>query len=121
MRVKCFEGFWQLTLFPQLFPVNVYLVEYPARIGGSVGVGSAVGDAFQTRGGLAVAGDRRRFFPWVSLATWDPGIALDSARRLADLPIRRLATAHGETLVDPGPRLRAAISRASLALEGKGR
>jgi glyoxylase-like metal-dependent hydrolase (beta-lactamase superfamily II) len=76
------------------------------------------GDAFQTRGGLAVAGDPRLAFPWVARATWNPALALESARRLADLPIRRLATAHGETLADPGPRLRQALDRAAQTLEG---
>ncbi|MDR0433077.1 MAG: MBL fold metallo-hydrolase, partial [Bifidobacteriaceae bacterium] len=59
------------------------------------------GDALQIRGGLAVAGDRRPTFPWVARATWDAATALDSAKQLADLPIRLLATAHGEALPSP--------------------
>src|SRR4029077_16220187 len=34
------------------------------------------GDALQTRGGLAVAGDTRPLFPFVALGTWDKTAAL---------------------------------------------
>ncbi|MDR1264049.1 MAG: MBL fold metallo-hydrolase [Propionibacteriaceae bacterium] len=71
------------------------------------------GDALQTRGGLAVAGDRRPLFPFVAAATWDRAVAVASARKIAGLPIRHLATAHGEVLTDPAARLRAAIARAA--------
>ena len=76
------------------------------------------GDAFQTQGRLAVAGDVIPTFPWVTRATWNQALALRSARQLASLPIQYLATAHGEVLTDPNSRLAAAITRASKRLEG---
>jgi len=74
------------------------------------------GDAFQTRGGLAVAGDRRWAFPFVAMGTWDKAKAVTSARQVAELPLRYLAPAHGEVLADPGELLPAAIDRAEQAL-----
>ncbi|MDR2565580.1 MAG: MBL fold metallo-hydrolase [Bifidobacteriaceae bacterium] len=73
------------------------------------------GDAFFTRGGLAVAGQKQALFPFVSRATWDQELAAASAARLAALPIRHLATAHGPVLRDPCDRLREAVVRASSA------
>jgi len=59
------------------------------------------GDAYQVRGGLAVAGQHRPLFPFVARATWNPTLALASGRRLASLPVRYLASAHGDVLDDP--------------------
>jgi len=67
------------------------------------------GDAFQVRGGLAVAGQHRPLFPFVARATWNTALALASGRHLASLPVRYLATAHGEVLADPVPAMLDAI------------
>jgi len=64
------------------------------------------GDAFQVRGGLAVAGQHRPTFPFVARATWNAMLALASGRRLARLPVRWLAAAHGQVLVNPVPAMR---------------
>ncbi len=68
------------------------------------------GDAFQTLGGIAVAGVLRPLFPLVAMATWHLPTATDSARRLADLEPARLAVGHGRTLESPVPAMREAIA-----------
>ncbi|MDO4259657.1 MAG: MBL fold metallo-hydrolase [Actinomycetaceae bacterium] len=70
------------------------------------------GDAFQTRATIAVAGDRVPLFPFVAMATWDKHRAYRSAEILADLPVRYLATGHGEVLTDPKNAMHAALERA---------
>jgi glyoxylase-like metal-dependent hydrolase (beta-lactamase superfamily II) len=67
------------------------------------------GDAFQTQGGLAVAGQLRLLFPLPALATWHAPTALASARRLTALEPARLAVGHGPVLERPG----AAMGRVS--------
>jgi glyoxylase-like metal-dependent hydrolase (beta-lactamase superfamily II) len=67
------------------------------------------GDAFQTQGGLAVAGQLRLLFPLPALATWHAPTALTSARRLTALKPARLAVGHGPVLERPG----AAMARVS--------
>ncbi|NJN17659.1 MAG: MBL fold metallo-hydrolase [Oscillochloris sp.] len=71
------------------------------------------GDAFQTRAGLAVAGNIRWLFPFPALATWHMPTALESARRLRGLEPSRLAVGHGEVLEQPLAALDAAIGAAA--------
>lgn len=75
------------------------------------------GDALVTVGGkVHVPGFGPWFFPLPSIATWHRPTALASARRLAELPIRRYAAGHGR-LVEGGPELLAqAIRRAEAKL-----
>jgi glyoxylase-like metal-dependent hydrolase (beta-lactamase superfamily II) len=68
------------------------------------------GDAFQTLGGIAVAGVVRPLFPLPAMGTWHLPTAAESARRLADLEPARLAVGHGRTLEDPVPAMREAIA-----------
>ena len=68
------------------------------------------GDAFQTLGGIAVAGIVRPLFPLVAMGTWHLPTATESARRLADLGPARLAVGHGRTLEDPVPAIREATA-----------
>jgi len=67
------------------------------------------GDAYQVRGGLAVAGQPRPLFPFVGRATWSAALALTSGQRLVRLPVRYLAAAHGEVLVDPVRAMRSTV------------
>lgn len=60
-----------------------------------------VGDAFQVRGGLAVAGQIRPLFPFPALATWNKRAALESAKKLRNLNPSVLATGHGNLLANP--------------------
>ncbi|MDR1189724.1 MAG: MBL fold metallo-hydrolase [Bifidobacteriaceae bacterium] len=78
------------------------------------------GDAFQTKGGLAVSGDRRTLFPWVAAATWSLPTAIASARRLAGLDPSRLMPGHGDVLADPAGAVASVIERAGRldALQG---
>ncbi|MCL2804262.1 MAG: MBL fold metallo-hydrolase [Micrococcales bacterium] len=78
------------------------------------------GDAFQTCGGPAVAGDTRWRFPFVAMGTWDKALAAASARRVADLPIRQLAPAHGWVMTNANEALEGIITRAEQALATKG-
>lgn len=71
-----------------------------------------VGDALQTRGGLAVAGVLRPLFPFVAMATWHKPTALRSAEALSRLDPTRLATGHGNVLENPGQPLDRAIEAA---------
>jgi glyoxylase-like metal-dependent hydrolase (beta-lactamase superfamily II) len=68
------------------------------------------GDAFQTRGGMAVSGVIRPTFPFPALATWHKPTALATARTLRDLNPSRLAVGHGQVLEAPDAALDEAIA-----------
>lgn len=70
------------------------------------------GDAFQTRGGMAVSGVVRPTFPFPAWSTWDTALALDSARRLRALNPTRLAVGHGNVMELPLAAMDAAIEEA---------
>jgi glyoxylase-like metal-dependent hydrolase (beta-lactamase superfamily II) len=67
-----------------------------------------VGDAFQTRGGIAVAGQVQLWFPFPAMATWNKEMALESAYKIREYRPSLLAVGHGHMLDQP----RAAIDRA---------
>lgn len=69
------------------------------------------GDALHTLGGTTVAGVRNWRFPFVTLATWDPDRAADSARALRALRPTLLAPGHGRALREPLAALDRAITR----------
>jgi len=75
------------------------------------------GDAVVTVGGTVhVVGFGPWYFPFAGMATWHRPTALASAKRLAELPIRRYAVGHGR-IVEGGPELlRDAIRRAEAKL-----
>lgn len=77
------------------------------------------GDAFQTRGGVAVSGVMKPWFPFPALATWDKDSALASARRLLDLRPTLLAVGHGRMLEAPESAMRQAIAEAEDAWGGR--
>lgn len=80
------------------------------------------GDAFQTRGGVAVSGQRKALFPFPAWATWHAETALASARRLRELQPSLLAVGHGMPLQRPAAAMDRAIREAEAALErGSGR
>jgi glyoxylase-like metal-dependent hydrolase (beta-lactamase superfamily II) len=70
------------------------------------------GDAFQTLGGVAVAGVLRPLFPLPALATWHLPTAVETARRLRALNPSRLAIGHGKLLESPAAAMDAAIAAA---------
>ena len=68
-----------------------------------------VGDAFQTLGGVAVAGTFKILFPLPALSTWHKGLSLESARKLLALQPSLLAAGHGRVLSNPQPAMEHAI------------
>ena len=73
------------------------------------------GDAFQTRGGMAVSGVVRPLFPFPAFATWSKPTALATAEALRELRPSRLAVGHGNMLQDPVPAMDRAIETARRA------
>src|SRR5437763_6530553 len=67
------------------------------------------GDAFQTLGGVAVAGTFKLLFPLPALATWHKGLALESARKLLAVQPSVLAVGHGRVLANPQAAMERAI------------
>jgi len=71
------------------------------------------GDALFTQGGVAVAGKFQILFPFPSMATWDKGVALASAKKILQLNPSLLCVGHGNMLKQP----KQGIERAIQALE----
>ncbi len=71
------------------------------------------GDAFQTKGGVAVAGMVVPLFPLPKFGTWNLPTALASARKIRALNPARLATGHGPVLEQPLAKLDQAIAKAT--------
>jgi len=73
------------------------------------------GDAFQTRGGIAVSGVLRPLFPFAAMATWNKQTALESATRLQRLQPSLLAPGHGNAIRDPAAAIERAMEAARRA------
>lgn len=71
-----------------------------------------VGDAIQTRGGIAVSGQLRPFFPFPAMATWSKEVALESVKKIVALEPKLLAVGHGEMIVEPKEAILHAIEEA---------
>ncbi|MCM3215834.1 MBL fold metallo-hydrolase [Niallia taxi] len=69
------------------------------------------GDALQTRGGVAVAGQLNPLFPFPAFATWNKELALNSANKLLELSPYVLAVGHGKMITDPAGLMKKAIER----------
>ncbi|WP_246943836.1 MBL fold metallo-hydrolase [Bacillus pinisoli] len=74
--------------------------------------GIIAGDAFQTKGGLAVSGKLNLFFPFPAMATWNKELAVESAKKIRELKPTLLAVGHGEMIKDPVVRMDRAIEEA---------
>ena len=74
-----------------------------------------VGDALQTRGGVAVSGVVVPLFPFPALATWNKPAALATVEALRKLEPSRLATGHGDVLEKPAAAMERAIEAARRA------
>ena len=70
------------------------------------------GDAFVVRGGFAVSGMFKLFFPFPAFATWHKPTALNSAKALRALNPSRIAVGHGKVLENPAAMMDAAIREA---------
>lgn len=75
------------------------------------------GDAFQTRGGIAVSGQFRPWFPFPAFATWSKTLALESARRLQALRPTLLAVGHRRMIANPADKIGQAIAEAERGAE----
>ncbi len=71
-----------------------------------------VGDACQTRGGLAVSGKVQPFFPFPAFGTWNKRIALESAKKIHNHEPALLAVGHGKMMINPKMELEKAINKA---------
>lgn len=71
-----------------------------------------VGDALQTRGGVAVSGQIRPMFPFPAMATWNKEKALESVKKIKQHSPSLLAVGHGDLLSDPDIKLQIAIEKA---------
>jgi glyoxylase-like metal-dependent hydrolase (beta-lactamase superfamily II) len=75
-----------------------------------------VGDALQTRGGIAVSGQVRPLFPFPAMATWNKEVALATARKLIELRPSLLAVGHGVMIDHPQAQLTRAIQAAERSM-----
>jgi glyoxylase-like metal-dependent hydrolase (beta-lactamase superfamily II) len=73
-----------------------------------------VGDAFQTRGGIAVSGDTRPWLPFPAMATWSKQVSLASAKKIRETNPTLLAAGHGKMIENPMELLNVAIQRATI-------
>ncbi|MGG0720637.1 MBL fold metallo-hydrolase [Bacillus mycoides] len=78
-----------------------------------------VGDAFQTRGGVAVAGQLNWLFPFPMFGTWDAEVSLTSAQKLLEYKPSILATGHGKMIENPLWQMQRAIEEAKRNLTRK--
>jgi glyoxylase-like metal-dependent hydrolase (beta-lactamase superfamily II) len=69
------------------------------------------GDAYQTRGGIAVAGDIGPWFPFPAFGTWSKETSIVSAKKLVNYQPSLLAVGHGEMLENPIREMEQAINR----------
>lgn len=76
-----------------------------------------VGDAFQVRGGIAVAGQLRHLFPFPAFATWNKELAINSASKLCRFNPTLLATGHGVVIENPSFVMDKAIKQANKNLD----
>ena len=76
-----------------------------------------VGDAFQTRGKVAVSGLVVPSFPFPALATWNKQKAIETAKKLVALQPTLLAAGHGKMIVDPIQAMTLAIGEAEKFLK----
>lgn len=74
------------------------------------------GDAMQTHGGVAVAGQIKPWFPFPAFGTWHKETSLASARKLRDLLPTLLAVGHGVMLENPAFAMNKAIAEAESKL-----
>lgn len=106
---------------------SLQVVAAPGHTPGSValfdprGATLIAGDAFQTAGGVAVAGMLRPLFPLPALATWHLETALHSARTLLELHPARLAAGHGHVLERPQEQMRRAVAAAERRVQAQPR
>lgn len=78
-----------------------------------------VGDAMQTKGGIAVAGVMKITFPFPAMATWNKKGAIESARKLLEYKPSLLAAGHGKMIKQPEEAIKKAILQAENKLKNR--
>jgi glyoxylase-like metal-dependent hydrolase (beta-lactamase superfamily II) len=78
------------------------------------------GDALQTRGGIAVAGVMKPFFPFPAWGTWSLETSLESVQKLIAIHPSMLAVGHGRMFNNPVEAMKSAIKYAEKLLERRG-
>ncbi|MGM9951252.1 MAG: MBL fold metallo-hydrolase, partial [Lysinibacillus sp.] len=102
---------------------SLEVIASPGHTPGSIALfdkrsaGLIVGDAFQTRGKVAVSGLVVPSFPFPALATWNKEKAIDSAKKLVALQPKVLAAGHGKMLEEPVHAMKQAIDEAEKYLK----
>jgi glyoxylase-like metal-dependent hydrolase (beta-lactamase superfamily II) len=77
------------------------------------------GDAFTSRGGLAVSGHLKWSFPFPALATWHAPTALASARKLQELNSTRIVVGHGPATTITADNIQRTINDAERYMKGR--
>ncbi|HSG18483.1 MAG TPA: MBL fold metallo-hydrolase [Anaerolineae bacterium] len=77
------------------------------------------GDAFQTKGGIAVAGITRWLFPFPGMAAWHLPTALETAVALRAFNPARMAVGHGRVLENPAAEMDKAIQEAGARVDAQ--
>lgn len=98
-------GSLQVVLTPGHTPGSISLFDTRSKA-------IIVGDALQTRGGVAVSGQIRPMFPFPAMATWNKEIALESVKKIKRFSPSLLAVGHGDLLKNPENKLQMAIDKA---------
>lgn len=97
---------------------NISVIKTPGHTPGSVSFLDKktgfvfTGDAFQTKGGLAVSGTLNVTFPFPKFATWSFETAVHSAELLIDQQPAALYVGHGEMVEDPAEAMKQAVKTA---------
>lgn len=97
---------------------SLLVIETPGHTPGSISFfdtrdhSMIAGDAFQTRGGVAVSGQLKPFFPFPAMATWNKKMAIASAKKLRSYQPSILAVGHGKMLEHPLASMEIAIQEA---------
>lgn len=77
------------------------------------------GDALQTQGGFAIAGQMRPLFPFPAMATWNKRLSLESAKKIREHSPTTLAIGHGRMISLAGNEMDLIIKKAEANLERK--